>query len=92
MLGTQGSLFEEIAEGLRHAKVIVVCVSDDYVKSRNCQLEFRFAAVTLQLPMVVAVVGTTNEWESSEVSTVLFCDFCVLQDVCLLLYSARRKI
>ena len=26
---TQGSLFEEIAQGLRHAKVMVVCVSDE---------------------------------------------------------------
>ncbi|ELU06933.1 hypothetical protein CAPTEDRAFT_226169 [Capitella teleta] len=63
----QGSLFEEIADGLRHAKVVVACVSEEYVKSRNCQLEFRFASVTLKLPMVLAVVGQSEGWETSEI-------------------------
>ncbi|CAH1232773.1 MFHAS1 [Branchiostoma lanceolatum] len=62
----KGGLFEDIAEGLRHAKMVVACVSDEYVRSKNCQMEFRFAAVTLRLPIVLAVVGTGFQWESSE--------------------------
>ncbi|XP_078679687.1 uncharacterized protein LOC144915298 isoform X2 [Branchiostoma floridae x Branchiostoma belcheri] len=62
----KGGLFEDIAEGLRHAKMVVACVSDEYVRSKNCQMEFRFAAVTLRLPIVLAVVGTGYQWESTE--------------------------
>ncbi|XP_078600268.1 uncharacterized protein LOC144875240 [Branchiostoma floridae x Branchiostoma japonicum] len=62
----KAGLFEDIAEGLRHAKMVVACVSDEYVRSKNCQMEFRFAAVTLRLPIVLAVVGTGYQWESSE--------------------------
>ena len=40
-----------------------------YVLSRNCQMEFRFAHIALHLPLVLAVVGTGFQYESTEVST-----------------------
>ena len=64
---SQGGLFEDIADGLRQAKVMVACVSDEYAKSRNCQLEFRFANVVLKIPIIIAVVGTGFRWEMTEV-------------------------
>ena len=67
----QGGLFEDIADGLRQAKVMIACVSLEYAKSRNCQLEFRFAHVTLKIPIVVVVVGTGYRWEMTEV--LVFC-------------------
>lgn len=63
----QGGLFEDIADGLRQAKVMVACVSDEYARSRNCQLEYRFANVILKMPTIIAVVGTGYEWERTEV-------------------------
>jgi len=42
-----------------------------YVKSDNCLMEFRFAATQLRLPLIIAVVGTGNAWEKTEVELLL---------------------
>ena len=63
-------MFEDIAEGLKHARVVVSCVSDQYASSPNCVMEFRFATSVLKLPTILATVGTTNAWRKSEVSGV----------------------
>ncbi|KAL5004316.1 hypothetical protein ScPMuIL_017772 [Solemya velum] len=60
-------LFEDIAEGLLNAKMLIACVSDEYASSPTCQLEFRYAANTLKLPIILAVVGTGNNWRATEV-------------------------
>ena len=52
---------------MRQVELVVACVSDEYAKSRMCQLEFRFASIVLKLPVVVAVLGTGQEWERTEV-------------------------
>ncbi|XP_064618850.1 uncharacterized protein LOC135482601 [Lineus longissimus] len=62
-----GGLFEDIAEGLRDSQVIVACVSNEYASSLSCQMEFRFAARALNLPIIVAVVGTGQQWRATEV-------------------------
>jgi len=62
------SLFSEITKGLNKAKIVVVCLSDEYVESVNCSLEFKFAHVSLRLPMVKAIVGRGNEWRKNEVA------------------------
>ena len=66
-VGLSGGLFEDIAEGLRHAKVVVACISEEYAKSRNCQMEFRFASTSLKLPIVIAIVGQGGDWRATEV-------------------------
>lgn len=43
-----------------------------YVESHNCLVEFRFATVTLKIPLVVAVVGTGYDWETTEVCLDMF--------------------
>ncbi|XP_035826698.1 uncharacterized protein LOC101848126 [Aplysia californica] len=65
-MGQEG-FFEDLADGLRKAKVMVAFVSDEYAKSKNCRMEFRFAVSTLRIPIVLAVVGTGYEWERSEI-------------------------
>ena len=45
-------LFAQIANGLTRASVMVACFSDEYVRSKNCALEFRFAHVSLRIPIV----------------------------------------
>jgi len=67
----QGQLFEEIADGLRHAKVMVVCASDEYARSRNCLMELRFACITLNVPLIVVIVGTGLKWEKTEMGMLL---------------------
>ncbi|XP_023932352.1 uncharacterized protein LOC106160503, partial [Lingula anatina] len=64
-------LFEDISEGLKKAKVVVACVSDEYANSPNCMMELRFAMLNLRKPLVACVVGTKSEWETSEVSILL---------------------
>ncbi|KAK3765970.1 hypothetical protein RRG08_002213 [Elysia crispata] len=59
-------LFEDIGEGLINCHVVVICISDQYAASDNCAMEFRYAANSLKLPIVLAVVGTGNKWRASE--------------------------
>ncbi|XP_041377257.1 uncharacterized protein LOC121389673 [Gigantopelta aegis] len=66
-MGTKEGFFEDIAEGLRKAKVMVSCVSNEYADSKNCRMEFRFGVSTLRIPVILAVVGTGYKWERSEV-------------------------
>ena len=51
-----------------------------YVKSKNCTMEFEFATVTLKLPVILCVVGTGHQWIASTVSTrkVLLNVYCFL--------------
>jgi hypothetical protein len=53
---------------MNEAKMVVACISDEYAQSENCKLEFRFAHVSLKLPIVKAVVGLGNEWRKHEIA------------------------
>ncbi len=64
------NLFGEITKGLNMAKVVVACFSDEYVESQNCILEFRFAHISLKIPIVKAIVGVGNEWRKNEISFI----------------------
>ena len=64
------NLFEDICVGLSNAAVAVVCVSDEYARSKNCMMELRFAAVELGLPLVMAVMGTGGDWKKTEVGVL----------------------
>ena len=68
----QHGLFDDIAEGLLNAQVVVACVSDEYSASDSCCREFRYAASTLKLPIILAVVGTGNKWRATEVYIYVF--------------------
>ncbi|XP_021359968.1 uncharacterized protein LOC110454660 isoform X1 [Mizuhopecten yessoensis] len=59
-------LLNRIAQGLSEARVVVVCVSDQYAQSKMCCKEMRFA-IQLELPVVVAIVGSGKQWKRSEV-------------------------
>lgn len=50
------------------AKCVIACLSDEYVNSPNCSLEFRFSHVSLKLPIIKAIVGTGNEWRKNELA------------------------
>jgi len=63
----QNGLFEDISKGLLSARVVVVCVSDQYAASDTCCGEFRYACTVLKLPIILAVVGTGSKWRASEV-------------------------
>ncbi|WAR28668.1 PATS1-like protein [Mya arenaria] len=56
-IGMNG-LIEDIAEGLLCAKVVVVCVSDEYAVSK------------LKLPPIFAVVGSGDSWRETEIGYV----------------------
>ena len=67
-MGQSGNIFGEITEGMNKASLMIACLSDEYVNSKNCALEFRFAHVSLKIPMIKAIVGTGNEWRKHELS------------------------
>ncbi|CAC5389321.1 LRRK2 [Mytilus coruscus] len=69
-MGKNG-LYQDITVGLQNAKVLVLCVSDEYLQSEACMMEARFGAYNLQMPMVVCVVGTGKAWKLSEVSLMI---------------------
>lgn len=47
---------------------MIACISDEYVNSKNCALEFRFAHCSLKMPIIKAIVGKGNEWKKHEIS------------------------
>ncbi|XP_021360647.1 uncharacterized protein LOC110455055 [Mizuhopecten yessoensis] len=59
-------LFSRIAKGMSEARIMVACVSDEYAESKTCCKELRFA-LQLGLPLVIAVVGTGDQWKRTEV-------------------------
>ncbi|KAK3777048.1 hypothetical protein RRG08_008898 [Elysia crispata] len=64
-------LYKNIVEGIRNSKVLVACISDEYAVSDNCMMELRFGILTMNLPTVVVIVGTGNEWKQSEVGILI---------------------
>eukprot|EP00298_Acanthocystis_sp_HF-20_P015273 c21080_g1_i1.p1 GENE.c21080_g1_i1~~c21080_g1_i1.p1 ORF type:complete len:422 (-),score=173.13 c21080_g1_i1:117-1382(-) len=77
-LGKRG-LFEDIADGLISAKVVVAFLSDEYAKSENCCMEFQFAKKTLRIPVIPVVVGAGWNWQKTKIGLMiagdLFIDF-----------------
>ncbi len=72
--GKKKTLFEDIVEGIRNAKLVVACVSNEYSRSENCMKEFRFAS-NLKMPIVMCVFGSASvncEWRNTELG-ILSC-------------------
>lgn len=64
---SSGSLFSDITKGMNQVDVVIACFSDEYAMSKNCALEFRFAHVSLKLPIIKAIVGKGNDWRKNEI-------------------------
>ncbi|XP_033743245.1 uncharacterized protein LOC117329409 isoform X2 [Pecten maximus] len=64
-------LYHDIAVGLQNSRVMVACVSDEYVMSDACMMEIRFGVCTMNLPLIVAVVGTGQKWKQSEIGLLM---------------------
>uniref|UniRef100_A0A1I8IUY9 non-specific serine/threonine protein kinase n=1 Tax=Macrostomum lignano TaxID=282301 RepID=A0A1I8IUY9_9PLAT len=60
------SLFEDISSGLGRCPLVLAFVSDEYQRSANCMMEFRFAAKNLRKPIVTVVVGQTQAFKTQE--------------------------
>ena len=64
-------LFGQITEGIKSAKVVIPCISDDYSKSANCRMEFQFALKSLNKPIIPVVVGKGSDWKQSVVGALM---------------------
>ncbi|XP_052093537.1 uncharacterized protein LOC127729717 [Mytilus californianus] len=64
-------LYQDITVGLQNSRVLVICVSDEYLESDACMMEARFGVHNLYLPIVVCIVGTGKLWKESEVSLMI---------------------
>ncbi|KAJ3048726.1 Leucine-rich repeat serine/threonine-protein kinase 2 [Rhizophlyctis rosea] len=58
-LGDSTPLYDELVKGILPSKCVVACISDAYIKSRNCNLEFKYVH-KLQIPMILVIVGSTK--------------------------------
>ena len=82
----KNGLFQDIADGLKRCKMVVVCVSSDYAQSVNCMMELRFAIINLRMPVVGVVVGTSDEWETTEAGML------ILNRAAAKKFDFRRKV
>lgn len=69
-------MFGQIAQGLKSSSVVVLCVSKEYINSKNCQMEANFALHSLHKDAVLLEVGSgTNDdrqkWQQSSIGTFL---------------------
>ncbi|PAA48002.1 hypothetical protein BOX15_Mlig030627g5 [Macrostomum lignano] len=58
------SLFEDISDGLRQCSVVLAFASNEYQRSANCMMEFRFACRNLRKPVVMAIVGESLDFKT----------------------------
>ncbi|KAJ3098119.1 hypothetical protein HDU97_004303 [Phlyctochytrium planicorne] len=78
-------LHAQLAAALDKASVAVVCISDEYCQSKNCNLEISYIC-DLSLPIIQAVVGKSenNAWRKSaikfKIGSPLYIDFRQEQD------------
>ncbi|KAI8609087.1 hypothetical protein BC830DRAFT_883029 [Chytriomyces sp. MP71] len=61
-------LYDHLVEAIKPAKFGIVCVSDEYVQSETCKLEFKFLH-SRKIPYALVIVGAHKgkEWEDSVV-------------------------
>lgn len=52
--------------------MMIAFVSDDYTSSNNSMTELNFAALTLHIPIIFAIVGQGDNWKKSEVSLLFY--------------------
>lgn len=64
-------MFEQIAEGLGKAKVVLAFVSKQYANSENCRIELQFALKSLKKPLVPVIVGADNDWQKTVVGLLV---------------------
>jgi len=76
------ALFSSIQIGIQEAEVVVICISDDYAKSKSCEQELTYATKTCKKHIIPVVVGETMEWQTYResgcgilLSTELYIDF-----------------
>lgn len=71
-VGSKKTLYEDIVDGIRNAKLVVACVSNEYAKSENCMKEFRFAS-NIKVPILMCTFGSADvkcEWRNTELGII----------------------
>lgn len=64
--GGEAGMFEQIADGLIGADLVVAFISDEYAASDNCQMECQFATKTLQKNVIPVACGSGSQaWKAS---------------------------
>jgi len=58
-------LFRCIQAGIEQANIVIVCVSDQYARSDNCEIELNYAINTLHKPIIPIIVGEGMEWQNT---------------------------
>ncbi|KAJ3043034.1 Leucine-rich repeat serine/threonine-protein kinase 2 [Rhizophlyctis rosea] len=69
-LGDGQPLYEELVRGITPSKCAIACVSDAYIRSKNCNREFMYIH-SRKIPVIVIVVGKERcHWTQSSIGFV----------------------
>ena len=60
------ALTAELAKGIKKSKVIICCITKDYCKSKNCNLEIEFAT-SCKKQMIVLMIDKIEPTEIDEI-------------------------
>ena len=60
------ALSAELAKGIKKSKVIICCITKDYCKSNNCNLEIEFAT-SCKKQMIVLMIDKIEPTEIDEI-------------------------
>ena len=63
---------KQVATMMKHAKIFIACISDQYVNNEKCRMEFQYAKSTLRKPVIPLVVGDGSfNWTASVVGLLI---------------------
>eukprot|EP00794_Sanderia_malayensis_P015993 gene15993-17604_t len=65
------SMYEQLTQALKDAKVVMPFVSKEYANSANCRLELQFAMKSLAKPIIPIVVGKDDEWKETVIGALI---------------------
>ena len=69
---TNSEELRKTAMMMKHAKVFIACISDEYVANDECRMEFQYAKTTLNIPIIPLVVGDGSfDWTMSIVGNLV---------------------
>ena len=65
-LNAGNQLFSELAKAIDHSKVFICCLTADYCKSKNCNLEFYYAYESNK-PMIILMIENLKPYDITKI-------------------------
>lgn len=68
---------ESIAIVLHSARLVIACISDNFVSDSVCAQIFNYVKLTLNKPYVLVALGESFQWQKSEIGALVTDEFFV---------------